>query len=68
VVGAVSARAAALRVAGREPAQRIVVKPALITRHDLVKNTIKTIAEPGQKFPAFRARDAATAKWIPAAD
>jgi simple sugar transport system substrate-binding protein len=68
VVGAVSVRAAALLLAGQEPEHRIVVKPTLITRDDLVKNNIKTIAELGQKFPAFRASDAATAAWIPPAD
>jgi simple sugar transport system substrate-binding protein len=68
VVGAVSVRAAALLLAGQEPEHRIVVKPTLITRADLVNNNIKTVAELGQKFPAFRASDAATAAWIPAAD
>ncbi|MFM0739623.1 substrate-binding domain-containing protein [Paraburkholderia xenovorans] len=68
VVGAVSVRAAALLLAGQQPEHRIVVKPTLITRDDLVKNNIRTIAELGQKFSAFRASDAATAAWIPAAD
>ncbi|CAE6850021.1 hypothetical protein R69746_07310 [Paraburkholderia aspalathi] len=68
VVGAVSVRAAALLLAGQTPEHRIVVKPTLITRDDLVKNNIKTIAELGDKFPAFRSSDAATAAWIPAAD
>ncbi|KUY87386.1 sugar ABC transporter substrate-binding protein [Burkholderia cepacia] len=68
VVGAVSVRAAALLVAGQDPGRRIVVKPALITRDDLVKNDIRTIAELGAKFPAFRASEAATASWIPATD
>nr|WP_230958317.1 substrate-binding domain-containing protein [Burkholderia cepacia] len=68
VVGAVSVRAAALLVAGQDPGRRIVVKPTLITRDDLVKNDIHTIAELGAKFPAFRASDAATASWIPATD
>ncbi|MFM0593613.1 substrate-binding domain-containing protein [Paraburkholderia dilworthii] len=68
VVGAVSVRAAALLLAGQEPAHRIVVKPTLITRDDLVKNNIRTIAELGEKFPAFRSSDAATAGWIPPAE
>ncbi|WP_175899678.1 substrate-binding domain-containing protein [Burkholderia cepacia] len=68
VVGAVSVRAAALLVAGQDPGRRIVVKPTLITRDDLVKNDIHTIAELGTKFPAFRASDAVTASWIPATD
>nr|WP_321939150.1 substrate-binding domain-containing protein [Burkholderia cepacia] len=68
VVGAVSVRAAALLVAGQDPGRRIVVKPTLITRDDLVKNDIHTIAELSAKFPAFRASDAVTASWIPATD
>lgn len=67
VVGAVSVRAAALLVAGQDPGHHIVVKPTLITRDDLVKNDIRTIADLGAKFPAFRTSDAATAAWIPVA-
>lgn len=65
VVGAVSVRAAALLVAGQDPGRHISVKPTLITRDDLVKNDIHTMAELGAKFPAFRTSDAATAAWIP---
>ncbi len=68
VVGAVSVRAAALEVAGVDPGHQIVVKPTLITRDDLVKNDIKTIAELEAKFPAFRSSDAANAAWIPATE
>jgi simple sugar transport system substrate-binding protein len=68
VVGAVSVRAAALEVAGEDPGHHIVVKPTLITRDDLVKNDIKTIAELGAKFPAFRSSDVASAAWIPATE
>jgi simple sugar transport system substrate-binding protein len=68
VVGAVSVRSAALLVAGQDPGHSIIVKPTLITRDDLVKNNIRTIAELGAKFPAFRSSDAATAPWIPVAE
>jgi simple sugar transport system substrate-binding protein len=68
VVGAVSVRAAALEVTGVDPGHQIVVKPTLITRDDLVKNDIKTIAELEAKFPAFRSSDAANAAWIPATE
>ncbi|WP_116136517.1 substrate-binding domain-containing protein [Trinickia diaoshuihuensis] len=68
VVGAVSVRAAALLVAGQDPGHRIVVKPTLITRDDLLKADIKTIGDLAAKVPAFRASNAATAAWIPAAD
>jgi simple sugar transport system substrate-binding protein len=66
VVGEVSARAVALLIAGQDPGHSILVKPALITRDDLVSNGITTIEELGAKFPAFSASDAATADWIPA--
>lgn len=65
VVGAVSVRAAALQVAGQAVEHDIVIKPTLITRDDLVKNDIHSMAELGEKFPAFRASGAATAAWIP---
>ncbi|WP_042296603.1 substrate-binding domain-containing protein [Paraburkholderia bannensis] len=65
VVGAVSVRAAALEVAGQPLDHHITVKPTLVTRDDLVKNDIHTIAELGAKFPAFRVSTAATAGWIP---
>ncbi|WP_321937296.1 substrate-binding domain-containing protein [Paraburkholderia sp. J8-2] len=65
VVGAVSVRAAAIAVAGQPLAHQIVVKPTLVTRDDLVKNDIRTVAELGTKFPAFRTSNAATAAWIP---
>jgi simple sugar transport system substrate-binding protein len=65
VVGAVSVRAAALLVAGQDPGHRIEIKPALITRDDLVKNNIRTIAELGSKFKDFKSADVARASWIP---
>ena len=66
VVGAVSVRAAALLVARQPTEHRIVIRPTLITRDDLVKNDIHTIGELADKFPAFRSSVAATAAWIPA--
>ncbi|WDD91769.1 substrate-binding domain-containing protein [Burkholderia sp. FERM BP-3421] len=68
VVGAVSVRAAALLLAGQDPGARIVVKPSLITRDDLIRHDIRTVAELGARFPAFRASAAARARWIPDAD
>jgi simple sugar transport system substrate-binding protein len=58
-------RAAALLVAGQDPGHRIEIKPALITRDDLVKNNIRTIAELGSKFKDFKSADVARASWIP---
>jgi len=65
VVGAVSVRAAALLVAGQDPGHRIEIKPALITRDDLVKNDIHTIADLESRFVDFRRADVARAAWIP---
>jgi simple sugar transport system substrate-binding protein len=65
VVGAVSVRAAALLVAGQDPGHRIEIKPALITRDDLVKNDIHTIADLESRFVDFRRADVAKAGWIP---
>jgi simple sugar transport system substrate-binding protein len=65
VVGAVSVRAAAILVAGQDPGHNIEVKPTLITRNDLEKNNIHTIAELGSKFKAFQRADVARASWIP---
>jgi len=67
VVGEVSVRAAALLVAGKDPGHSVLVKPALVTRAQLVDANIKTIEELAAKIPTFRASDAATAAWIPAA-
>jgi simple sugar transport system substrate-binding protein len=65
VIGEVSVRAVSLLLAGQDPGHQIVVEPVLITRNDLVSNDIKTIADLGEKFPAFRASNAAQASWIP---
>ncbi|HEY1723251.1 MAG TPA: substrate-binding domain-containing protein [Magnetospirillaceae bacterium] len=65
VVGEVSVRALALAVAGTDPGHEIVVKPALVTHDELVKNDIKTVADLVAKVPSFSKSDAAQAKWIP---
>lgn len=65
VVGAVSVRAVALKIANQEPPQQIKILPTLVTRDDLIKNDIKTFEELGQKFPLFVESDAAQAAWIP---
>jgi simple sugar transport system substrate-binding protein len=64
VAGEVSLRALALLVAGQDPGRVVEVKPTLITREDLVKNDIKTIADLEAKFPAFGHSDVATASWL----
>jgi simple sugar transport system substrate-binding protein len=47
-------------------AHSVLVKPSPCTRAELIDNTIGTIEDLAAKIPAFRARDAATAAWIPA--
>jgi len=64
VAGEVPLRALALLVAGVDPGRVVEVKPTLITRDDLIKNDIKTIADLEAKFPAFGRSDVATAPWL----
>lgn len=66
VVGAVSVRAVALRIAGQDVPKQILVKPALLTQEALRQAGVKTIEELAAKVPAFSASDAVTADWIPA--
>ncbi|MBV8417937.1 MAG: substrate-binding domain-containing protein [Verrucomicrobia bacterium] len=65
VVGEVSLRAVALLIAGQDPGKVIEVKPYLITRDDLIRNDIKTVADLDTKLPGFGTSDQATAAWIP---
>ena len=65
VVGAVSIRAAALAVAGQEPAHNIVVEPTLLTQGSLKSAGVTTVEELSAKLPAFGKSAAAPAKWIP---
>ncbi|MGH6807043.1 MAG: substrate-binding domain-containing protein, partial [Ensifer adhaerens] len=66
VVGAVSVRAVALKIAGQDVPKQILVKPALLTQEALRQADVKTIEELAAKVPAFSASDAVTADWIPA--
>ncbi len=66
VVGAVSVRAVALKIAGQDVPKQILVKPALLTQEALRQAGVKTIEELAVKVPAFSASDAVTADWIPA--
>jgi simple sugar transport system substrate-binding protein len=67
VVGEVSVRAVSLLIAGQNPGPWVLVKPALVTRAQLIDNHIASIDQLAQKVPSFRASDSATAAWIPAA-
>lgn len=66
VVGEVSVRALAKRIAGEDPGHAIIVKPVLITQKELRDNDIKTVEDLNAKLPAFGQSDAAAAPWIPA--
>jgi len=66
VVGAISIRAAALKIAGQDVPGQILVKPVLLTQTALREAGVKSIEELAAKLPAFSASDAVTADWIPA--
>ncbi|QND54820.1 sugar ABC transporter substrate-binding protein (plasmid) [Phyllobacterium sp. 628] len=66
VVGAVSIRAVALKIAGTDVPRQIVVKPALLTQAALREAGVKTIDELAAKVRSFSTSDAVTADWIPA--
>ncbi len=66
VVGAVSVRAVALKIAGQDVPKQILVKPALLTQEALRQAGVKTIEDLAAKVPAFSTSDAVTADWIPA--
>ncbi|WP_244616257.1 substrate-binding domain-containing protein [Rhizobium sp. RU20A] len=66
VVGAVSIRAVALKIAGQDVPAQVLVKPALLTQTALREAGVKTIEELAAKVPAFSDSDAVTADWIPA--
>lgn len=66
VVGAVSVRAVALKIAGQDVPKQILVKPALLTQEALRQAGVTTIEELAAKVPAFSTSDAVTADWIPA--
>nr|WP_312365989.1 substrate-binding domain-containing protein [Ensifer sp.] len=66
VVGAVSVRAVALKIAGQDVPKQILVKPALLTQEALRQAGVTTIEELAAKVPAFSTSDEVTADWIPA--
>lgn len=66
VVGAVSVRAVALKIADQDVPKQILVKPALLTQEALRQAGVKTIEDLAAKVPAFSTSDAVTADWIPA--
>ncbi|RMN60006.1 substrate-binding domain-containing protein [Pseudomonas amygdali] len=68
VIGAISVRSLAMRIAGEDPGSRVQVPPALITRQQLLDLDVKNVRDLAQKLPAFAdAKDVANAPWIPLA-
>ncbi|EPM55496.1 ABC transporter binding protein [Pseudomonas syringae pv. actinidiae ICMP 19071] len=68
VIGAISVRSLAMRIAGQDPGSRVQVPPALITRQQLLDLDVKNVRDLAQKVPAFAdAANVANALWIPLA-
>jgi simple sugar transport system substrate-binding protein len=64
-VGAVTVRAAALRVMGVKLPQFVDIPPTLITQSYLKGNSITTMAQLRHKLPGLNTSTIATAKWMP---
>ncbi|POD78533.1 sugar ABC transporter substrate-binding protein [Pseudomonas syringae group genomosp. 3] len=68
VIGAISVRSLAMRIAGQDPGSRVQVPPALITRQQLLDLDVKNVRDLAQKVPAFAdSANVANAPWIPLA-
>ncbi|WP_275629375.1 substrate-binding domain-containing protein [Pseudomonas sp. 273] len=69
VAGAISVRSLALRIAGQNPGEHVLVPPTLITRQQLLDLDVRNIRDLAKKVPAFgEAAQVARAPWIPLAD
>src|SRR6266540_2861604 len=64
-VGAVTVRAAVLKLLGTKLPRSILIRPALITQSFLVKNNIKTMADLRRKLKGLNTSDIASAPWMP---
>jgi len=64
-IGAVSVRAAALKLAGVKLDHDITIPPMLITQAMIRENGVKNMKDLRAKFPAFNTVDRAMAPWIP---
>ncbi len=68
VAGAISVRSLALRIAGQNPGEHVLVPPTLITRQQLLDLDVKNVRDLAEKVPAFGdAAGVAQAPWIPVA-
>ena len=65
VVGEVSVRTLAMRLAGEDPGASVIVPPTLITQSMLEENDIEGMEDLSAKVPAFAHADVATPEWMP---
>ena len=64
VVGEVSVRALALKLAGSDPGASVIVPPTLITQAFLNEQNIRNMDDLAAKMPQFAHADVAMADWI----
>lgn len=65
VVGEVSVRALAMRLAGEDPGAQVVVPPTLITQAALNEGNITNMEELAAELPQFAHADVAMPPWMP---
>jgi simple sugar transport system substrate-binding protein len=63
-IGAVSVRAAALRIAGQDVPHDITIPPMLFTQKMIVESGVKNMKQLRAKFPKFNHVERAMAPWI----
>lgn len=68
LIGALSVRALALKIAGENIPDDILITPALFTKDDLKKAAVKNMEDLQVKFPSFNKTTNMTAAWIPTAE
>jgi simple sugar transport system substrate-binding protein len=64
-IGAVSVRAAALRIAGQPVPHDITIPPMLFTQKMIIEANVKNMKQLRAKFPEFNHVERAMAPWIP---
>lgn len=68
LIGALSVRALALKVAGEKIPDDILITPTLFTQDMLRESDVKNMVELQAKFPEFNKTTNMTASWIPLAE
>ena len=68
LIGALSVRALALKVAGEKIPDDILITPTLFTQDMLREAGVKNMEELQAKFPEFNKTTNMTASWIPMAE